>query len=124
MHNAVLKHHRVAFLSGVLRGTKGGPTAIQADPHDPATWRGDHYDMTLRRRVFEAWHKRAGYIAFVLALPTAWLGLGLVAAPAWVHTLPLLAIAAFVATFIQLSRRGRRVDTWVAIWGPPGRMGL
>jgi len=107
--------------SGVLRGTKGGPTDTHADPGDPATWRGDHYDMTPRRRVFEGWHKRAGYVAFVMALPTAWLGLGLAGAPAWVRALPLLAAAAFVAAFVELSRRGRRVDTWTAIWGPPGR---
>jgi len=109
--------------SGILRGTKGGPTDTHADPGDPATWRGDHYDMTLRRRVFEGWHKRAGYVAFALALPTAWLGLGLVGAPAWARVLPLIAVAIFVTAFSKLSRRGRWTDTWLAIWGPPGHAG-
>ena len=106
--------------SGMLRGTKGGPTDIHADPADPATWRGDHYDMTLYRRLFEGWHKRAGYAAFLLAVPAAWLGLGLVAAPLWARVPPLLAAAGFAVAFGVLTRRGRRVDTWVAIWGPPG----
>lgn len=120
---AVMALCALQVASGVLRGTKGGPTSIHADPEDPATWRGDHYDMTLRRRAFEGWHKRAGYVAFALALPTAWLGLELVGAPAWARALPLLAVAAFMAAFIELSRRGRRVDTWAAIWGPPGGVG-
>ena len=58
-------------LSAWLRGTNGGPMEKGADSNDPTTWRGDHYDMTLRRRVFEAWHKHAGYLAFLLAIPTA-----------------------------------------------------
>ena len=105
-------------VSGWLRGTKGGPTGIHADPADPATWRGDHYDMTRRRLVFESWHKRAGYLAFVLALPTIWLGAGLIGAPWWVQALPVLSVAAFLAAFVRLTRLGRRVDTWTAIWGP------
>lgn len=107
--------------SGLLRGTKGGPTDTHADPADPTTWRGDHYDMTLRRRLFEGWHKRAGYAAFLLALPAAWLGLQLVGAPPWTGLLLLAQAAAFVAVFAVLTRRGRRTDTWTAIWGPRKR---
>ena len=40
----------------------------RADPADPATWRGDHYDMTPRRRLFEAWHKTAGWSLIALAV--------------------------------------------------------
>ena len=116
---AVMTLCALQVASGLLRGTKGGPTDIHADPHDPTTWRGDHYDMTLRRRVFETWHKRAGYVAFALALPTAWLGLSLVEAPAWVRAFPWLAVTAFVSAFVGLSLRGRLVDTWLAIGGPP-----
>lgn len=107
--------------SGLLRGTKGGPTDTHADPADPTTWRGDHYDMTLRRRLFEGWHKRAGYAAFLLALPAAWLGLQLVGTPPWTGLLLLAQAAAFVAVFAVLTRRGRRTDTWTAIWGPRKR---
>ena len=105
--------------SGLLRGTKGGPTDARADPADPATWRGDHYDMTLRRRLFEGWHKRAGYAAFLLAVPAALRGLWLVEAPLWVCLLLPMTVAGFGAAFTVLTRRGRRADTWTAIWGPP-----
>lgn len=47
------------LLSGLMRGTKGGPT----DPR--GTVRGDHYDMTLRRVLFERLHKSFGYGALV-----------------------------------------------------------
>ena len=117
--SAVLAICALQVASGLLRGSKGGPTDKRADPADPSTWRGDHYDMTLRRRAFERWHKHAGYIAFVLALPTAWLGLGLVDAPAAMTAVPLVAAGVFIAAFATLTRRRRRVDTWVAIWGPP-----
>ena len=79
--------------------------------------------MTRRRVVFESWHKRAGYLAFALVLPTIWLGAGLIGAPWWVQALPVLSVAAFSAAFVRLTRLGRRVDTWTAIWGssvPPG----
>ena len=33
-------------------------TAAQAEPDDPATWHGDHFNMTPRRRLFEAFHNR------------------------------------------------------------------
>ena len=105
-------------LSAWLRGTKGGPTEKGADPNDPSTWRGDHYDMTRRRRAFEAWHKHAGYMAFLLAVPTAWLGLDLVDAPEAFRWAPFVATGVFIAAFVMLTRRRRRVDTWAALWGP------
>lgn len=87
------------------------------------TWRGDHYDMTRRRLMFEGWHKRAGYLAFVLALPTIWLGAELIDAPGWVQALPVLSLVAYAAAFVRLTRLRRRVDTWTAIWGPSVRPG-
>jgi hypothetical protein len=41
------------ILSAWLRGKHGGRYYFTADPNDPATWRGDHYDMTPRRKRFE-----------------------------------------------------------------------
>ena len=104
-------------VSAWLRGTKGGPTDIYADPADPGTWRGDHFDMTRRRRMFEGWHKRGGYLAFLLAIPTIWLGSGMVGLPWWLGLAPLASVAVFAAAYARLTRRGRRVDTWAAIWG-------
>ena len=72
---AVMTLGWLQVVSGLLRGTKGGPTDPEADPLDPATWRGDHYDMTRRRHAFEAWHKPVGWIAVFLAGATILLGL-------------------------------------------------
>ena len=51
-------------VSGWFRGKHGGRNYFKAVPDDPSTWRGDHYDMTPRRRKFEAYHKTAGYFVF------------------------------------------------------------
>jgi hypothetical protein len=105
-------------ISGWLRGTKGGPTDAGADPADPSTWRGDHFDMTPRRRLFEAWHKHVGYLALMLAVPSVWLGLMSIAAPAWLQALPWLAALVFAGLFLRFRLEGRWVDTHAAIWGP------
>ncbi|MFC6672722.1 DOMON domain-containing protein [Marinobacterium aestuariivivens] len=60
---------------GIGRGTKGGPSGKGADPDKPETWRGDHYDMTWRRRLFESVHKASGYLALILTLPTVLSGM-------------------------------------------------
>ena len=109
-------------ISAWLRGSKGGPDDQGADPSDPATWRGDHFDMTFRRRLFEGWHKHLGYVALALALPAAWLGLGTVAAPPWIEVLPWLAAAVFIILFALLTRQRRRIDTHAAIFGPTARI--
>ena len=108
---------------GVLRGSKGGPTDPRANPANPATWRGDHYDMTLRRRVFEAVHKSLGYAALVLVLPVIWLGVSLsgVDISVWISALALWV--GMVIGAARLQRSGRHVDTWVALWGPKNPVG-
>ena len=101
-------------LGGVLRGSKGGPTAVQL--------RGDHFDMTVRRVVFEWLHKTLGYAALLVALLTVALGLVVADAPHWmVLTLGAWALLA-VGAFVVLQRRGRCIDTYQAIWGPDSRL--
>ena len=56
-------------LGALARGSKGGPT--------DHTIRGDHYDMTSRRRVFERLHKGLGWLAVLLAVVVMALGLTL-----------------------------------------------
>ena len=104
--------------SGLLRGSKGGPTDTGADPADARTWRGDHFDMTRRRRLFEAWHKTAGYLALALAVPSAWLGLRQIGAGISVQALPWAAALIFLVLFRRFARQGRWIDTYEAIWGP------
>ena len=104
--------------SAWLRGSKGGPTDTGSDPADADTWRGDHFDMTRRRRLFESWHKSIGYLALLLAVPAAWLGLRQIGAGYWLQTVPWLAMLLFLVLFRRFTRQGRRVDTYEAIWGP------
>lgn len=100
----------VQVATGVLRGSKGGPTS--------ATLRGDHYDMSARRRWFERVHKSLGWLAIGLTLPVIGLGLRAADAPRWMPLLLALwwAVLAFAAW--RLQRAGRCIDTYQAIWGP------
>ncbi len=100
---------------GWLRGTKGGPTDTQM--------RGDHYDMTQRRRIFEGLHRAGGWIAMVFGWAAILTGLALVAAPAWAFGAVLVPLALTVGAFGRLESRGR-IPTYRAIWGhdpPRGR---
>lgn len=97
-------------VGGWLRGSKGGPTDV--------TLRGDHYDMSLRRRCFERLHKGLGYTALALAAATIVLGLAVADAPRWMWTGIALWWIAWLVGFGWLQRKGRCIDTYQAIWGP------
>jgi Eukaryotic cytochrome b561 len=98
------------FLAGWLRGSKGGPTEPEV--------RGDHYDMTPRRRVFETFHKATGYAALLLACAAILTGLWQANAPRWMGLLLIGWWLLFVAAYVLLQTRGRAIDTYQAIWGP------
>lgn len=95
---------------GFFRGTKGGPTA--------PSLRGDHYDMTPWRRMFEVVHKSIGYLLILLAVLTILLGLWDANAPRWMWLTLAIWWAALIAAAVHLQRSGRAVDTYQAIWGP------
>lgn len=99
----------VQVLSGLLRGSKGGPTGVAL--------RGDHFDMTRRRRVFERVHKSAGYLAILLAWGTLSLGLVAADAPRWMALALLGWSIILIACFAYWHSRKRCVDTYQAIWG-------
>ena len=101
------------------RGSKGGPTDVGADPSDPSTWRGDHYDMTRRRIAFERVHKIGGWLSMALAAGTLLSGLGLADAPRWMFAALLTWWLVLALLALRWQRQGRRVDTWQAIWGRP-----
>ena len=101
--------------SAMFRGTKGGPTGERAPVGD---WRGDHYDMTTRRVIFEYVHKIGGSIAVLLAACTVILGLFVADAPRWMLIVILGWWAVLAAAATTLQRRGRCIDTYQAIWGP------
>ncbi len=104
----------IQFLSGWLRGTKGGPT----EPAPDGSFSGDHYDMTLRRLIFERVHKTLGYVLIFVGAAAILAGLWVVNAPVWMW----LALAAYWAGLIVLAvtwqARGRTIGTYQAIWGP------
>ncbi len=109
------------IVSTWFRGDKGGPTGTRADPKRPETWRGDHYDMTPRRRAFEAWHKQAGWLSILLAPVTVLLGLRLYGWPVplvWVAAVLALSQAG-IATWLLRTSRG--IGTYQALWGPDAR---
>ena len=96
--------------SGVLRGSKGGPT----DAH-PA---GDHYDMTPRRILFERLHKSVGYLTLPLAALATFSGLWAANGPVWMFLAVGAIWAGFALVFAGLQAGGFAFDTYQAIWGP------
>ncbi len=105
-------------ISAWFRGSKGGPTDRGADRSRPETWRGDHYDMTARRRGFEAWHKTTGWVCIAAAPLVIVLGLQLYGWPSALCGLCLALVVAQLAGLAALARSSRRVGTYQAIWGP------
>ena len=109
---AVLALGLTQAASGLLRGSKGGPT----DPR--GRMRGDHYDMTARRRAFERLHKTLGYAALALSAAAVLSGLWQANAPRWFWLVLTVWWIAIAALFVAFQRRGMVMDTYVAIWGP------
>jgi hypothetical protein len=102
----------VQVFGGLLRGTKGGPT--------DKTLRGDHYVMSLRRRIFEFVHKFLGWTSLVVAQCALVTG----AAIAGASDIALAVIGGLTAIIvlspIHCAYSGRWIDTYVAIWGHAG----
>lgn len=96
--------------SGLLRGSKGGPTDRQL--------RGDHYDMTRRRLAFERLHKSLGWLTIVASIAAIVLGLGLADAPRWMAVVLCAWWLVLAVAFTCWQGQGRCIDTYQAIWGP------
>ena len=101
---------------GLLRGTHGGRNYYTAVADDPSTWRGDHYDMTPRRRKFEAFHKNAGYFACFFAVGAVASGLFQYPLPALMAAVLAIALVA-LAVCVVLDYKGRRYDGYRAAHG-------
>ena len=100
-------------IGGWLRGSKGGPT----DAVD-GSLRGDHYDMSGRRIVFEYVHKTCGYFVVLLAIAAVSTGLWQSNAPRWMWLVQIIWwVLLFVVVFV-LQKRSLAIDTYQAIWGP------
>lgn len=103
----------VQVLLGVFRGSKGGPTDLATD----GSVHGDHYDMTPRRKAFEAMHKTLGYAVLGLALVAILLGLWQANGPIWMWLALFLWWSFLGFCFVRLQKRGLAIDTYQAIWG-------
>ncbi len=102
---------------GFFRGSKGGPTAPQSN----GNLAGDHYDMNLRRRLFELMHKSLGYGLLAMSMAAISVGLWQVNAPRWMCIAITLWWSLLAIAFIMLQRKGFAIDTYQAIWGPDSR---
>lgn len=97
------------LISAWARGSKGGPTDTQM--------RGDHYDMTPRRRAFEIFHKSIGWLAVIGAVSAAATGIELAGLPGyWQAALAVLVFGYLLAAWLFHVQR-RHVSTYLAIWG-------
>lgn len=107
----------IQVLGGLLRGSKGGEAPSHAGLKAVAS-RGDHYDMTARRRAFEYVHKVLGTAAVIAAVVAIGIGLVLADAPRWMAA--VLGFWWFTLTVLAVhwQRQGRCIDTYQAIWGP------
>lgn len=99
----------VQMVHGLMRGSKGGPTDSQM--------RGDHYDMTPRRLVFERLHKSLGWLCLLAAWGATILGLWAADAPRWMPAVIALWWAVLLLMLLRWQRAGRCVDTYQTIWG-------
>lgn len=104
------------ILSAWLRGTHGGRYYFKADPDNPATWHGDHYDMTPRRRLFESYHKTAGYFTGFSAVGTVSSGLMQYRMPALAGFVVTMALVTLVLCVV-LEHQGLRYDGYRAAFG-------
>lgn len=102
------------FASAALRGTKGGPTS----PAPDGNLRGDHFDMSPRRRRFEHLHKSGGLLAVGLSVVAILTGLWQANAPVWMWGALCLWWLGIGLWVLVLERRVGAFDTYQAIWGP------
>lgn len=103
-------------VSGWFRGKHGGRNYFKAVPDDPSTWRGDHYDMTPRRRKFEAYHKTAGYFVFFFATGAVASGLMQYRMPVLAGVIVTITLVVLVVSIV-LEYKGFRYDGYRAAHG-------
>lgn len=106
----------IQVMAGWLRGKHGGKYYYTADPNDPSSWFGDHYNMTTRRRIFEAYHKNAGYFAGFCALAAVASGLTQYPLP-WLIPLVIGLFLVVLAVAAVLDFKGLRYDGYKAAHG-------
>ncbi len=99
----------IQILSGIYRGTKGGPTEPSMS--------GDHYDMSKHRIIFEYFHKTMGYSLLILASYCIVSGMWAANAYNWMWLIMISWWLLLIGLAIYLETRGACFDTYQAIWG-------
>jgi len=99
----------VQYTAAWLRGSKGGPTEPEL--------RGDHFDMTRRRVVFEYLHKTVGYVCLITSLIAVFSGLWIANAPHWMWIALIAWWIILIFVFSKLHKKIGAIDTYQAIWG-------
>ena len=77
----------------------------------------DHYQMNLRRLIFEFVHKGVGYLALALAPLVIVLGFDLVEPPLWVYAAALLPLVVLTVLGIRNVLTRPFVSTYQSMWG-------
>lgn len=103
-------------LSAWFRGSHGGRKDPGADPDNRGTWGGDHFDMTPRRRWFEAYHKTAGYFTLFCAGGAVATGLAQFWMPAIAVAFGTIVLAALVLA-VWCQGAGLNHDTYQSVYG-------
>lgn len=98
-------------ISAFLRGSHGGRYYEIADPHDPKTWEGDHFNMTRRRRRMETYHKTAGFLTLIFAGGAVASGFMQYPMPFLAAVLAISSIVLILVCFYQ-EHKGKRYDTY------------
>lgn len=98
------------ILLGLFRGSKGGPTDTEM--------RGDHFDMTPWRRMFERTHKSLGYLLLLLGVFGVVTGMWSANAPVWMWLFITVWWTTLFVIFARMQALGKAIDTYQAIWGP------
>ena len=106
------------MLSGKFRGSKGGPTA----PAPDGSLHGDHYDMTVRRKCFEYYHKYFGYVLLLGSVAGVITGMWIANGPVWMWIGMALWWSLILVFFYIFQSKGMAIDTYQAIWGPDQKM--
>lgn len=104
----------IHMTSGRFRGSKGGPTELASE----GTLHGDHYDMTVRRKCFEYYHKYFGYVLLGGSIVGVITGMWIANGPIWMWIVMSCWWGVILVCFYSLQSRGMAIDTYQAIWGP------
>ncbi|BCH08421.1 hypothetical protein MesoLj131c_26790 [Mesorhizobium sp. 131-3-5] len=104
------------IVSAWFRGSHGVSKTVASVTAEPPATHGDHYDMTARRRWFEAYHKTVGWVTVASALGAVTTGLS----QYWVSGMgtvmaSLAVLYALIA--VVLEARGYRHDTYMSNFG-------